>query len=137
MRGGSLQKLYFMWPGSTRGHRVNNVNHMKNMKTGPIQIFIMPSCRQVKDLKQKVNDDLFMWPHLRVQRSKCVIFFNFFTMLLLTYYREWSCASCILISLTFSNKVIKLKFRFVVIRGHRGQKVIFTKNAINRSCYIA
>ena len=33
-------------PGSYGVTRVKNVNHVKNMKTAPIQNLIMPSCRQ-------------------------------------------------------------------------------------------
>ena len=33
-------------PGSYEVTRVKNVNHVKNMKTAPIQNLIMPSCRQ-------------------------------------------------------------------------------------------
>ena len=47
-----------------------------------------------------------------------------------TDYRVWSRDSCICISLY---KSYRIKKSYGVIWGHRGQKIIFTKNAISSS----
>ena len=69
-------------PGSYGVTRVKNINHVKNMKTVPIQILLCHLVDNNQSFK-KVNGDLVIWPHLKGSKVKMCIFFTIFKMLLL------------------------------------------------------
>ena len=115
------------------GHRVKNVNHVKNMKTALIQNLIMSSCRTIIKALKKSMVTLSCDLTLRGQRSKCVIFSKFSKCF--SSYRLNSTVTWLvhIVQLDTLYKSYGSKNSSGVIRG---QKVIFIKNALTPTDYM-